>query len=254
MSVPPPGAKPTMMRTGPVGRSSGRAAWARPGWRPCGDAGDEGSALHGCLLVPDEYLERPYAAFCMRRARRVRGKELHRRLHARAGELHAGELQAHLAAGQRRHQRQVVAVAQVADAEHPALDLAQAGAQRAVEAFVDDLAHRVRVHALGHHHAGEHRRIHGRVGALDLQAPGLARPRARPRPSARAARTPPAGRRARAPAACRRLRPGRTAGWCWACRASSRVLFISIDLVPGPERLGQLRASCWPRSPWARAR
>ena len=119
---------------------------------------------------------------------RVCGEVVHRGLHAAAGQLHAGQLQAHLDAGQRGHQRQVVAVAEVADAEHAALDAAQAGAQRQVEALVDQLAQRVGIDAAGRDHAGQHRRVHGRVGALDRQAPGLAPRRAPPRPSAGGAR------------------------------------------------------------------
>jgi hypothetical protein len=45
----------------------------------------------------------------------------------------------------------------VADAEHPTLHLAQAGAEREIEALVDQPAHRVGVDAGGHEHAGEHR-------------------------------------------------------------------------------------------------
>ena len=44
-----------------------------------------------------------------------------------------------------------IAVAQVADAEHAALDLAQARAQRAVKALVNHAAHRIGIHPLRHH-------------------------------------------------------------------------------------------------------
>jgi len=52
------------------------------------------------------------------------------------------------------------------------LTLPRPGAQRQVEALVDQLAHRVGIDAFGHDHAGQHRRVDGRVGALDRQAPG----------------------------------------------------------------------------------
>ena len=85
----------------------------------------------------------------------MRRKIVHRSQHAGTGQLDAGKLQAHFAARQRGHQRQVIAVAQVADAEHFCLELAQAGAQRAVEALINDLAYGVGVNAFGRHHAGE---------------------------------------------------------------------------------------------------
>ena len=75
---------------------------------------------------------------------------LHRGLDAVAVELQPGETQAHLDAGERAHQREIVEVAEVADAEHPALEPAQAGAERHVEALEDDLANRVGVDALRH--------------------------------------------------------------------------------------------------------
>ena len=52
----------------------------------------------------------------------------------------AGELQAHLHAGQRARQHQVVEVAEMADPEHLVLELAQAGAERHVEALEDHAA------------------------------------------------------------------------------------------------------------------
>ncbi len=90
----------------------------------------------------------------------------------RCRQAHAVQLQSHLHAGQHRQQREVVAVAQVPHAEHPAPHLAEARAEREVEALVDQPAQRVRVHALGHDHAGEHRRVQARFGALGGQAPG----------------------------------------------------------------------------------
>ena len=51
---------------------------------------------------------------------------LHRGLHAARAVRDAGEREAHLDAGERAHQRQVVEVAEVADAEHLARELARA--------------------------------------------------------------------------------------------------------------------------------
>ena len=76
---------------------------------------------------------------------------------------------------QRAQQREVVGVAQVADAEHTALDAAQPCAQRAVKALMNDLAHGVGIHTLGHHHAGQDGRVNRRVGTLNRQTPGIDR-------------------------------------------------------------------------------
>jgi len=64
---------------------------------------------------------------------------------------------------------------EMADAEHAALDLAQAGAQREVETFVDQAPQRIGIHTRRRDDAGEHRRVHRRIGALDGQAPGAHR-------------------------------------------------------------------------------
>ena len=79
----------------------------------------------------------------------------HGGLHARARELHAGEFQAHFTARQGRDQGQVVAIAQMPNAEHAAFDLAQARAQGAVKTLVNDATHRIGIDPLGHHDAGE---------------------------------------------------------------------------------------------------
>src|SRR6187402_475626 len=142
MSVPPPGAKPTMMRTGPVGRP---VFWASaPG--SAIDAATPVTKVLRCMEVSLRFWRGRSGRLLQGDGCRVDSEILHGRGHARAGQLDARKLQAHLAAAQGRHQRQVVAVAQVADAEHAALDLAQARAQGEVEAFVDQLAHRVGVH------------------------------------------------------------------------------------------------------------
>ena len=149
------------------------------------------------------------------------GREVvHGRLHAAAGELATpASLRPISTPDQCGHQRQVVAVAEVADAEHAALQLAQAGAQREVEALVDQASQRIGVDAYRRDHAGQHRRVHAPGRRTGSAGPRRAPRRARPRPSAGGARRPAAGPRR---AACPATRSGRTAGWCWACRASSR--------------------------------
>jgi hypothetical protein len=72
-------------------------------------------------------------------------------------------------------QGEVVAVAEVADAEHAALDLAEAGAEREVEALVDQAAHRVGVDAGRHDHAVSTGDPARRLDALDRQLPGIDR-------------------------------------------------------------------------------
>ena len=174
--------------------------------------------------------------WCGDRGCRMCSKVIHRGLHAAAGELDAAELQSHLDAGQRGHQRQVVAVAEVADAEHAALDAAQAGAQRQVEALVDQLAQRVGVDALGRDHAGQHRREHGRVGALDRQPPGLHRAahRLAPAPVAREDRVQPL-------AEDHVQRLVQAVEQVGARRVGPVAALVHLDdLVPGPEGLGQL--------------
>ena len=61
------------------------------------------------------------------------GKIRHRRLHAALLVRHPGELQPHLHAGQSAEHRQLVGVAEMADAEGLARQLVEAGAQRHVE-------------------------------------------------------------------------------------------------------------------------
>ena len=187
-SVPPPGGKPTTMRTGPVGQACARSAGGAERGDSAGGGLENETSLHD--VVSEKWVRAAQAA-AFKGSLRMRGEEIHRRLHAAAGERDAGELQAHLDAGERGHQGQVVAVAEVADAEHAALDLAQAGAEREVEALVDELAQRVGVDARRRDDAGQHRRIDALASAHWIgrpQAPTAART---PRPSAGAARTPP---------------------------------------------------------------
>src|SRR5262245_48364069 len=80
-----------------------------------------------------------------RRGGRLRrlGEILERCGHAGLADGNPGELQAHFHAAQRAGEREVVEVAEMADAKDLALHLAQPGAERHVEALEDDLAHLV---------------------------------------------------------------------------------------------------------------
>jgi hypothetical protein len=104
------------------------------------------------------------------------GEMVHGGLHARAGQLDAGELQAHLTAAS----AMAISVRSLQSPRWPMRNMRPLTLPRPVPSEQSKrswmrLAHRVGVHALGRHHAGEHRRVHRRVGALDLQAPGLDR-------------------------------------------------------------------------------
>src|SRR5262245_6492195 len=107
--------------------------------------------------------------FARRRLRRA-GQILHRGLHAFLLHRHAGEAEAHLHAGERAHQREIVEVAEMADAEHLAAQLGEAGAERHVERLEDDLAQAVRVVASGHQHRGQRSRILARIERENLHA------------------------------------------------------------------------------------
>src|SRR3954470_14443822 len=181
-SVPPPGAKPTMMRTGCVGRP----AWACASVGSAIDAAIPVMKVLRCmgssLGIRDGVSEKDTQGLVIASGRllegdgcRMGGEVFHRRCNTRIRKFDTAKLQAHLASGQCGHEGEVVAVAEVPDAEHAPLQLAQARAERQVEAFVDQLAHGVRVDAFGHHHAGEHGRLRRRLGHLDLQSPRLDR-------------------------------------------------------------------------------
>ena len=100
-----------------------------------------GAALHSWLVAP--------------RARRGVAEIGEGGLHAARLVRHLGEAERHLDAGQRAHQHQVVEVAEMADAEHLARDLAEALAERQVEVLQRHLAEGVGVVALGHHDRGQ---------------------------------------------------------------------------------------------------
>ena len=85
--------------------------------------------------------------------------------------------EAHLHRPQRARQHQIVEVAEMADAEYAALELAEAVAERHVEALQDHAPQLVRVVPRRHQHGGERAAVLARIGAQDLQAPGLDRAR-----------------------------------------------------------------------------
>ena len=60
--------------------------------------------------------------------------------------------QRHLDAAERPHQHQLVEIAQVADAERAALELAKSGAERQIESFAGNAPELVGVVPVGHHH------------------------------------------------------------------------------------------------------
>src|SRR5436305_178704 len=125
MSVPPPGAKPTMMRIGPAGSVCARSMGAASA------AAVAATKVLRCMVVSWVYYCGKRSGCLLEQCRcRVGSEEIHGAGDARTRELHARELQAHLAAGERGHEREVVAIAQVPDAEHAALHLAQARAER----------------------------------------------------------------------------------------------------------------------------
>ena len=87
--------------------------------------------------------------------------------------------QPHLHPAQGAGQREVAEIPEMADAEHPAGQLAQPGAERHVVVLQDQLAHLVRVVPVGHHDGGERARVVVRVLAHDLKSPAADRPAGR---------------------------------------------------------------------------
>ena len=65
------------------------------------------------------------------------GEDVHRGCDPALTMRHAGIMQAHLDAGQRAHERQIVEIAEMTDAEDPSLQSCQPGAQRHVVAVQD---------------------------------------------------------------------------------------------------------------------
>src|SRR4051812_5884548 len=96
---------------------------------------------------------------------------LHRRLHTLALHWHAGKLESHLNAGQRAHQREIVEIAKMADAEYLAGQLAEARAERHVERFQNDFANLVGIVSGRRHDRSERARVFARIRREDLESP-----------------------------------------------------------------------------------
>src|SRR5262249_13646646 len=108
--------------------------------------------------------------------RACRGFEIiHRRLHAAFAVRDAGKREAHLDPRERADDGEIVGVAEMADAEHLAGKLGEAGAERNIEMLERGLAEAVGVLALGHQHGREGRGIILRFAAPDFEAPAAHR-------------------------------------------------------------------------------
>src|SRR5712691_3527966 len=110
-----------------------------------------------------------------RRGARALGKVIERREHAALLVRNVREREAHLDAGEGAGEHQIVEVAEVSDSKYLPREFPQAGAERHVVGFENDLAQRVGVVAGGHHHRGERVRVFLGHRAQDLQAPGAHR-------------------------------------------------------------------------------
>src|SRR5882724_5629482 len=102
-------------------------------------------------------------------------KVIERGEHAALLVRHAGERKPHFNPGERAGERQIVEVSEVPDPENLPGEFSQAGAERHVVGFENDLAQRVGVVAGGHHHRGERARILLGHRAQDFQPPGAHR-------------------------------------------------------------------------------
>ena len=140
-----------------------------------GDASNAVTSFMACLLLLDRVDRSPQARGAPRLRMAARRGTPSPPGHLPSCDRHAGERKAHLDAGQRAHQRQVVEVAEVADAEHLAARACR-GRCRATcrSASRIDLAQRVGVVAGRHQHRGE-RAASTRAGS----AHRISRPQAR---------------------------------------------------------------------------
>jgi hypothetical protein len=83
------------------------------------------------------------------------GEHIERGLYTTLFVRHPSQVQAHLDTAERTTKHQVVDRAQMANAEELALQWAEPGAQREVEAFEDQFAQLIGVVALWHKHRGK---------------------------------------------------------------------------------------------------
>src|SRR5882672_10204489 len=127
--------------------------------------------------VRDSFMTPPLRGLCdfAGRGASALGEMLEGREHAALLVRHSGELKAHLDAGERAGEREVVEIAEVPDAKYLSCQAPEAGAERHVVGLEDDLAQPVGVVARGHHHRGERARILLGHRAQDLEAPGAHR-------------------------------------------------------------------------------
>ena len=132
---------------------------------------------------------------------------------------HAGGAQAHLHAAERADQLQVAEIAEMADAEHAVLQNAETVAEAHVEPVQDGGPQFVGAVAFRHADRGERGGVVPRFERIGFRAPRRVRRAAWPRRSGRGGRTRCPSL---PPAASSPLRSGRRAGWCRACRGSSR--------------------------------
>src|SRR5258706_13412846 len=135
-----------------------------------------------CMTPPRKEVQPPFnstgsavakkSSRLARRRPRAFGKVIERREHPAFLVWNVRQSEAHLDAGEGAREHQIVEVAEVPDPEYFPRELTQAGTERHVVGFEDDLAQRVGVVAGGPRHRGE--RVRGFLGrrAQDLQAPG----------------------------------------------------------------------------------
>src|SRR6185503_15858711 len=91
------------------------------------------------IIVAGEALSRSPGRGCVTR------EIIHRRLHSTVCERDPREFQAHLAAGDGREQRQIIAVTDVPDTKHAATHLPETHPERQVEPLEDESSQRVGV-------------------------------------------------------------------------------------------------------------
>src|SRR6266542_2423053 len=125
----------------------------------------------GDLLAPPASPRRSREGSVREPAASDAGEVVERGGYAALLERDAGEREAHLDTGERARQHEVVEVAEVADPERLALQLAEAGAERHVEALEDGLPQRVRVVAGGREHRRDRVAVLLGVCADELEPP-----------------------------------------------------------------------------------
>src|SRR5204862_4684078 len=145
----PPAPAATTISTGLVGSQANAALESARAARPV--------AMRMLVLMSSSFVWRVRLGdFAGRRLCALR-EIVHRGDDAALLHRHAGERETHLDAGERAHQHEIVEVTEMADAEHVAAELGEAGAERKVERLEDHLAHATRGLARRHQPARERR-------------------------------------------------------------------------------------------------